>query len=164
MKHLLLLAICLSTIALNAQEFIVPKDIKLESKEDYEAQNDNVIAAVNWLTDTHLNRESKKRKRVNTYLLQWLTGTQTVSLTLQPGLADYGSCADCLMVYMGGYAKAVIEAGNEEDKLANNVAAIRTVLQFYQKSEGAIGKNKLIQKLLKQEEKGKLEAEVAKRM
>ena len=151
-------------MTLNGQDFTVPKGVELESKEDYVAQNDNVIAAVNWLTNTHLNREPKKRKRVNAYLLQWLTGTPTVSLTLQPGLADYGSCADCLMVYMGGYAKAVIEAGNEDDKLSNNVAAVRTVLQFYQKSEGAIGKNKLIQKLLKQEEKGKLEAEVAKRM
>jgi phosphoketolase len=163
MKYCLLLAIAIFSTTLSAQEFTVPKDLQLETAEDYLAQNDNIIAAVIWLRDTHLNKEQQKRKRVNTSLLQWLTGTPTMTLTLGPGLADYGNCADCLMLYMGGYAKAVIESGND-DPLATNVAAVRTVMDFYRTSKGRIGKNKVLQKFLKMEEKGKLEAEVAKRM
>lgn len=163
MKHFLILTIALLSTTVSAQEFPVPEDLQLETAADYQAQNDNIVAAVIWLRDTHLNKEQQKRKRINTYLLQWLTGTPTMTLTLSPGLADYGECADCLMLYMGGYAKAVIESGND-DPLATNLAAVRTVMAFYQNSKGRIGKNKVVQKFLKMEEKGKLEAEIAKRM
>ncbi|MFT6000973.1 MAG: phosphoketolase [Neolewinella sp.] len=163
MKHFLILAIALFSSPLSAQEFTVPKDLQLETAADYLAQNDNIVAAVIWLRDTHLNKEQQKRKRVNTYLLQWLTGTPTMTITLGPGLADYGDCSDCLMLYMGGYAKAIIESGDDEP-LATNLAAVRTVMDFYQNNKGRIGKNKVLQKFLKMEGKGKLEAEVTKRM
>lgn len=162
MKTPLLLAFALFTTALFAQDFTVPKDIALETEADYVAQNENVVAAVNWLRDTHINNETKKRTRINAYLLQWLTGTPTMTLTLNADLADYGDCGDCLMLYMGGYAKTVIESGNKDDQLAANLGAINTLITFYEKSKGGIGKVKSIEKFIKLRNKGKLEAAVAK--
>ncbi|WP_020571239.1 hypothetical protein [Neolewinella persica] len=59
--------------------------------------------------------------------------------------------------------RQIIESGND-DLLATNLAAVRTVMAFHQNSKGRIGKNKVVRKFLKREEKGKLEAEIAKIM
>jgi len=125
MKTTLLLAAALFTTTLFAQDFTVPKNLTLETEADYVAQNENIVAAVNWLRDTHINNEPKKRKRINAYLLQWLTGTPTMTLTLNADLVDYGECADCLMLYMGGYAKTVIESGNKEVKSIEKFIKLR---------------------------------------
>lgn len=162
MKYLFFLTVATFTTTLVAQNFAVPDDLTLETEADYAAQNENVVAAVNWLRDTHINNETKKRTRVNAYLLQWLTGTPTMTLTLNADLADYGDCGDCLMLYMGGYAKTVIESGNKDDQLTANLGAINTLIAFYEKSKGGIGKVKSIEKFIKLRDKGKLEAAIAK--
>jgi len=162
MKTILFLACALLTTSLFAQDFTVPQDLTLETEADYAAQNDNIVAAVTWLRDTHINNETKKRTRINAYLLQWLTGTPTMTLSLNADLADYGECADCLMLYMGGYAKTVIESGNKDDQLAANLGAINTLITFYEKSKGGIGKVKSIEKFIKLRGKGKLEAAITK--
>ncbi|MEM1359261.1 MAG: hypothetical protein AAGF89_13720 [Bacteroidota bacterium] len=151
----------LFSTGLSAQEFSVPKNIKLETKEDYIAQQDQVVAAVNWLQNTPVSQQAAKRKAVNAYLLQWLTGTPTVTLSLDGSIATFMECGDCLMMYMGTYAKSSIENG-KTDELANQLAAVRAVMDLYTKNKAALGKNQGVEKYLKLAKKGKLESTLAK--
>lgn len=156
MRTLFILFISLCTLSLSAQEWKVPENITYENEADYAAQNDNVVAATNYLIDTPVNKIPYKRKATAKYLMEWLTGTPTVTLTISREIVPFLECGECLMVYMGSFAKQSILDEKGEEKTWN-YAAVKDVMKFYQSNKAAVGKNKPLEKFIKLEAKGKLE-------
>lgn len=161
MKTLIVFALLFLLSPLAGQAFMPPKNVKLESAADYEAQQENVIAAVNYLENTPPDQEENHRKRVNTFLLQWLTGTPTVTLTLDNEIVTFMEQPDCFMLYMGAYARHSMQNGSK-DAVAANLAAIKSVLSFYAANKDIIGKQKALEKYQKLANKGKLAATIEK--
>ena len=159
MRHLiLLLTLCLN-LSLVAQELDIPKDVTYEGEADYAAQAETVVAVTDWLLETPVNMDPYKRQQANTYLMQWLTGTPTVTLSLSQDVVPFMDCGECLMAYMGSYAKHAIRQPDREAKNWN-YAAVKDVLSFYEANKAAVGKNKSLEKFAKLEAKGKLEAKI----
>ncbi|MEZ4849835.1 MAG: hypothetical protein R3B93_14705 [Bacteroidia bacterium] len=160
MKNLFLLPTLLFLV-LNqvfSQNFEIPKDYSLETASDYEKYEKSIVAAVDWLTEAPVNSNESHRKEVNAFLMKWLTGSPSVSIALTTEIATFMDCGDCLLVYMGGWAKYVIETGDNDDKVKANLAGLESVMTFYQKHKSELGKNKAIEKYIKMKAKGKLEA------
>lgn len=156
MKRLLILSLLCFSNLLTAQEFEVPKDYSLENPEDYTNQRNNVIKAVNWLENTPINQETKKRKEVNAFLMQWLTGTPDVTISLNPEIITFMDCPDCLMVFMGSWAKYALENKDYKNELQGSLVGIESVIKLYENNKNSIGKNKAIEKYMKLKDKGKL--------
>ena len=72
----------LFSLAFQAQDFKVPKKIKLDKAEDYAEYEDEVLRAIEWLKNTPLTEQKAKRKKVNAFLLRWMTGTPDISITV----------------------------------------------------------------------------------
>lgn len=161
MRNLLCLLALLVTLQLSAQEWTVPKNLTLETEADYRSHEKSVIDAVEYLYSLPPNQEATKRQATNAYLIQWLTGTPTVSLALYAELSDYGDCADCLVLYMGSYAQTAILKPDTPDA-SNHYTALKRVLNYYEANREVIGKQKPLEKLLKLQAKGKLKAYVEK--
>ena len=155
MRQFFLLFILSFTLHLSAQDWRVPTDVNYENDDDYRAQQDDIVAAVDYLMQTPLNKNPHKRKMVNAYLLKWLTGTPTVTLTLHSELASYGECSDCLLLYMGAYAKHHM-ANPDAPTSELNFLAVNDVITFYEANCDAIGKQKPVEKMIKMKKKGKL--------
>ena len=70
------------TISIFAQEFEVPANYKLETKEDYVAQEKNVLAAIDWLsTNSLMNLDNvKKWDSVYSFLWKWVEGVPYLSV------------------------------------------------------------------------------------
>ena len=150
--------------SLAAQEFQVPQNVTLQNESDFKNYESDVVNAVTWLENTPVNQQSAKRKEVNTFLLQWMTGTPTISIDLgefQTGLT--ADNPDLLVMYLAGWSKFAIENPAEKDnKLMCNLAAVKSVLNLYSNNlDKGISKNKKIEKLLKMDE-SKLQAYVQK--
>ncbi|PHR13066.1 MAG: hypothetical protein COA40_06025 [Aequorivita sp.] len=140
---------------LSAQEYQVPKNITLESETDFKNYETEVVNAITWLENTPINQNPAQRKDVNSFLLQWMTGTPTISIELgefQTGLTADNS--DLLVMYLAGWSKFAIENPTEkENKLLCNLAGVKSVLNLYSKNVGkGIQKNKKLEKLLKMDE------------
>lgn len=137
------------------QEFQMPQNITMVTEQDYKNYETDVVNAITWLENTPVNQQSAKRKEVNSFLLQWMTGTPTISMELgefQTGLT--ADNPDLLIMYLGGWSKFAIENPAEKDnKLMANLAGVKSVINLYSKNlSKGISKNKKIEKLLKMDE------------
>lgn len=147
-----------------SQEFEVPRGYEFNKKEDYYTYEKDVIDGVNWLVNTPVNTNTAKRKEVNAFLMKWLTGSPSVTIELSQEIVTFMDCSDCLMVFLGGWARYSLETNDKANKLKGNLAGIESVIEFYKKNQESLGKNKAIQKYMKLQEKNKLEKYVEARV
>ncbi|MBI5372102.1 MAG: hypothetical protein HZA79_08760 [Sphingobacteriales bacterium] len=147
-----------------AQEFTVPKDVTLNVAEDYARYEKDIIAAANWLKTVPLNEQPEKHKEVYAFVLKWIIGSPTVSVSLNATIADFEKKNDGLMlIYMAGCAKYVLENNYSKDRLAKERAALRDIIAVYKAGQG-IKKDKKMEQLVKSEEAGELDAWIAENL
>jgi hypothetical protein len=153
MKHLittLLLLICFFASPVFSQSnFEVPAGYELKAKEDYARYESAIVEAAKWLEETDLDKEKAKRQEVNTFLIQWISGSPDVSIEIHPAVADlYGKNEQLLAVYMAGAARYQIENKGSADRMKGIKAGIVSMSTVYKKGI-AVKKVKELDKLLK---------------
>ncbi len=130
---------------------------QLKTKEDYAKYEQDVINGYNWLMDNPINLEATKRKEVNAFLIQWMTGSPNVSIKLSEKIVTYLDCEECLIMFMGGWAKYALESKDFKNKVKGNLAGTESVIKFYLLNKKSLGQNKAIEKFVKLKEEKKLE-------
>lgn len=50
----------------------------------------------------------EKRKQINTFLMQWMSGSPTLTIVVVPGIVPSG-CSNCLMSFLSGWIKYSLE-------------------------------------------------------
>ncbi|HEX8039663.1 MAG TPA: hypothetical protein VF490_10955 [Chryseosolibacter sp.] len=154
----------LSAFALTvlSQEFEVPGNYKFERAEDYSTYEPAVLKGITWITATPLDQQEAKRKKVNAFLLEWLSGSPYVHLELKKEIVTFVNSPDLLMVFMGGWAKYSLESKDFNNKVAGSLAGIEAVIGFYSRNKNAIKKDKNVEKYIKMKESGTLKEYVEK--
>ena len=143
--------------AVSAQNFEVPSGYTLKVKEDYARYEKDVIAATNWLQATALDEQQEKRKEVSAFLMDWVNGSPTVNVEINPTIMDFEKKNNgMLMLYMAGSAKYVLEHDYSKDRRAKQKYALQMMMDVYKMDKG-IKKDKKMDKLIKQTEEGKLD-------
>lgn len=156
----LLLIITLSAFAQQQAELLseLPK-----TKEEFVKSEPNVLATIDWLENTPVNEEKDKHKVQYALLLGWLSNSPTVTVTLNSKVLTFTKKnEELLMFFMAGWTRYALENDYSKDIEKGSLAGIRSVIKVYQK--GGLKKDKNIQKLIDLDEKGELEAWVAKKM
>lgn len=133
------------------------KDYKLEKKEDYAKYETDVINMYNWLLTTPIGAEPEKRKAINAFVIQWISGSPNVTIELSADIVTYMDCGECLTIFMGGWTKYALETKDFEGKVKGNLAGTEGVIEFYTLNKKALGKNKEIEKLIQLKNDNKLE-------
>ena len=165
MKTILLIITLLFSISQSfSQEYSIPKDYNFKTKDDYVKYEKHIIEGVNWLLKSPLTSEKTKRKEINAFIMKWMTGSPTVSIELSQDIVTFMDCPDCLMLFMGGWTKHVIETKDNSNKSKGNLAGILAVIEFYNLNKAALGKNKAIEKYIKIQTKGTLEKYIDSKM
>lgn len=157
MRKTILLSICLCFVSINlvAQEIKIPGELKLENAEDYKKTEALVLQASEWLLETPVTEKADKRKELNTFLMQWISGSPSVSIALVEGIAPL-DCPDCLMSFLSGWTTYSLKNDYSDDQVACAVAGAENAIAFYQKNKPILGRNADMEKLLKQQKKNKL--------
>ncbi len=162
----LLAVLCTAVFSVSAmaQEFELPDNITLSSKEDYARYEQDIIKAARWLEATPAGKEENKRQGVNLFVMQWITGSPTVTINLRPVVLKISDKSPQLnMMFMAAYARWCLENNNSKDELKAYTAAIKSILNLYNLG-GEVKKNKTIQKALDADKEGKLEDWVKENM
>jgi hypothetical protein len=135
---------------LNAQtKFDVPQNVTLKVAEDYPKYETEVVNAAKWLEETDLNKETDKRQKVNAFVLQWASGSPTVSLEINEQLGKiYGDNAQLLGMYIASYCRHYIENKSSATKFSATKAALISMMNVYKKKID-IKKSKEMEKILK---------------
>ena len=159
----LLIAVLLSTMNIVAQDFTVPTNVKLDKAENYALYEQDVLNAINWLTETSITEQQAKRKDVNSFVLQWLSGCPYVHIEIKPEIVTFmGTTPDFLIMFMSGWAKYSIETKDYDNKIAGSLAGIEMVIAFYEKNKVSLPKDKNVEKYIKMKDKGTLTKYVTK--
>ncbi|MFN4314320.1 MAG: hypothetical protein ACK4E0_08510 [Chitinophagaceae bacterium] len=147
---------------LHAQNnFELPSNVVLEAKEDYAKYETAMVDAAKWLEETDLGKEPDKRQEVNAFVLQWVSGSPTVSVEINEHLSKiYGKNIQLIGVYLASYCRHYIENKGTATKASATKAALTSMMNVYKKGI-AIKKSKEMDKLIKQAEEGKLDEYVA---
>jgi hypothetical protein len=164
MKTLLTLILIL-TISSNfsyCQEFKIPSNYKLDKDEDYPQYEKDVIAAINYVENTPLNKIPNK-KEINAFLSAWITGTPSVTIELFLEMIPFRDNKDLLAAYMNGWTKFAIENPSlKSDTVKCNVAALESVIKVYKLND--MKKVKSIEEFIKLQNKDELEKWVRKNL
>jgi len=154
----ILIALLLSVIFINtsySQEFSIPNNVTLKSAEDYTKYETDILNCINWLENTPLNKNSEKRLKANAFLMQWVTGTPTVTIEMKSFQLDLTKKnSDLLMNFIGGWVKYSIENPTEKkNTLASNITGINSIIKVYSANkDNGIKKDKRIEKLIEMSE------------
>ena len=148
----------------SAQEFNVPTDYQFNSKEDYAKYEKDIIDAANWLLATPLNEQLNKRKEVSAFVVKWINGSPTVNVELNPTIMGFEKKNNGMLVlFMASCAKFVLENNYSTDMRAKHRAALRDLIKVYKQGKG-IEKDKKMEKLIKSDEKGKIDQWLAENL
>jgi hypothetical protein len=147
-----------SFIKVNAQkEFEVPQSVELKTKDDYAKYETAIIEAAKWLEETDLNKEADKRQQVNSFIIQWISGSPTVSVDITEQLAKvYGKNVQLLALYLASYSKEYLENKNTATKFSATKAGLISMMNVYKKGI-EISKSKEMDKLIKMTSDNKLD-------
>lgn len=161
-----MLTACFLCLSFNSfsQQFELPQNIQLQQKEDYAKYEQDIINAANWYEATPIGTDDDKRKAVGAFIVQWISGSPTVSISMNANfLMKYGGKnPELLVAFMAGYTRYVLQ-NHDTSQLKGTTAGIQSVITLY-KLGGKAKKEKNLPDAIKAMDEGKLEEWVAAHM
>jgi len=134
----------------------VPEGYTLAAKEDYAKYEPDLIKTIDWLQQTPWG-EQPERKKANAFLVAWLTGSPSVSLTVSPALMEYcKKNTELLISFMGGYTKEALQHKSDFNATQGDIAGIKAMIDKYNSDPNRV-RDKKMEGLTQTEKDGKLD-------
>lgn len=133
-KLLLPILLCIATILCHnthAQKQVLPEEVVLDERFNYDKYTSYVIPAVNWLQTTPIDSDRVQRRRLNNFIMFWLQKNNQVIVKMPEYLIRFQNANnDLYFLYSGGWMKYALET---KDTVQRNcfMAAVKSVLDFY---------------------------------
>ena len=90
--------------ALQAQEFEVPQNYVIRTRDDYVKYEKDIIRCFDWLMATPANKESEKRMDAGAFMMKWLSGTPYLTVDVQPKIVNFMDVnPDLLLIFVCGW-------------------------------------------------------------
>lgn len=151
-KTLLFCCVFALTSAITAQgqtKFEVPQNVAMNTEADYAKYEKAIIDAAKWLETTDLNKETGKRQEVNAFVVQWITGSPTVTVDINENLgALFENNTQLLGIYLASYTSNFLEQKSVATKFSAVKAGLTSMMSVYKKGI-EINKNKTMDQLIK---------------
>lgn len=156
---LLLLFFCCFKAA--AQTYEVPENYVLKAKDDYGKYEQDVIKTADWLLQTPLAEQAGKRRAANKFIMDWVSGSPNVNVTVGKKLMDLtDKNPDFLFIYFGLSAKYSLEHKDAPDANKADLEVLTAMISKYNTDPAKV-KDSDIEKLIKLQQQGKLENWIA---
>ena len=138
--------------------------IEFQEKGDYDSFENAILKYIDWLETQPLDH--KDRMGVNVLIFKWVEGTSNVTVSLYPFVMDcVKKNPDFMTLYLAGWTKYALKNPDEDNNLNLSVAAINTILDYYEKGKTyGVRKDKRVEKLLKKRQNGKLDKYIARQI
>jgi hypothetical protein len=141
--------------------FDLPENIELKVESDYAKYENDVVSAAKWLEETDLNKETDKRKKVDAFIIEWISGTPNITVEVNHSLIKlYDKNNELLVLYMASYSRHLLENKNTSQTNAIKTGII-SMINVYKKGI-AITKSKEMEKAIKAFDENKLEEYIGK--
>lgn len=137
--------------------FDVPGEVTLNVKEDYSKYETDIINAAKWLEETDLDKEVDKRQRVNAFVVKWVSGSPTVTVSIdEPLMKIVGGNPALLSIYVASYSRSVLENKASPSTFLAVKAGLLSVVKVYKKGIGVM-RNRQLDKLARMDQDSQIE-------
>ena len=151
----------LVSIAANAQTDGLLQNPLPATKDEFTASEPKVIGTANFLESTPINDAWRVQAAL---LMGWLTNSPEVTIEVDAKTMTFAKKnPELLLVFMGGWTRYVLQNGYSKDKVQGNLAGIRSAIKAYKAGNG-LKKDKEVDKLIKLDDSGGLEAWVTEQL
>jgi hypothetical protein len=134
----------------------LPEKYEWKTARDYKRDEDLVLRTLQWLNKTPLNHELVVRSKANLFVMQWICGSPSLSITIKTSdLPFYEEFPDLLFPYIHGVAQCWLSKNKGCDELKAAISGFNSVA-FMIQSDDSLKKKKSLQTLLKASKKGKM--------
>jgi len=114
-----------------AQKQVLPDDLVLDERFNYDKYTEYVIPAVDWLQKTPIDSDKVQRRRLNNFIMIWLQKNNRVVVNMPEYLLRFQNASNELyFLYSGGWMKYALET-NDTVQYNCYQAAVKSVLDFY---------------------------------
>ena len=121
------------------------------------AIEDSVIQAAKWIESTDLDKETGKRKEINSIVLKWYIDSISLNISLVEKLSELNEGnPELLMAFFAGYSRYYLENKKTVAKPAATRAGLISVMNVYQKGI-AVTKSSGIDNLVELHRQNKLD-------
>jgi hypothetical protein len=159
MKKLVFLFVVLISQVTLAQKLNIPEKFEPADADDYEKFEPEVIRCIDWLMSTPYNTSEELRKKANSFLLQWVSGSPSINIELREQVMTLvENNPDLLAIYLGGWTKYSLTSTHDFPVVEGHVKGMEAAVDFYEKNRESLKRDKGIEKLIKQKNKGVLES------
>ena len=149
-----LLLICFSFDAFSLE---IPKDYKLQNDNDYKKYEPVALNCINWLYSTPINKEKDVRSKAQSFLIQWISGTNLVSITMYEKITSpMLNNPEVLMIYLGGCAKYQLEHKKSGFTPEANFAGTVDAINFYKANKNYLKPSPGLDDYIKRNDAGTL--------
>lgn len=128
--------------------FEIPKNWESTMEANYAAHEKDIIACADWLENSPIDKNEKKRKEANAFLMKWLTGTKSISINLNADiLMPYCKKNEhFLFIFLAGWARYALKNNYDSDELTGYMEGFKSILHTYSQG-GGVKKDKEMDKL-----------------
>lgn len=138
-----------------AQTKVLPDDLVLDQRLNYDKYTSYVVPAINWLQSTPLNQDYTQRRRLDNFIMYWLQKNTDIIVTMPDYLVKFQSVNnEFYFLYTGGWIKYVMET-RDTNRINCYLAGVKSMLHYYSAGMG-IKKSDYIDFLVKLDRDGKL--------
>jgi hypothetical protein len=146
--------ICFASISF-AQHYEPPANVKYNKPEDYKKYEKDVLRCIEFLETSPLT-DSLDRTRANGFLMNWLTGCPYITVSIEAYLLQLVTInKDFLGIFMAGWTKYAIQNPKERDEIKGHLAGLHAIIKYYKENKSA-KKDKLVDRIVKADDEGKL--------
>jgi hypothetical protein len=148
---------------LSAQQFEIPEDYEMKTKEDFAKYEKDIIPCFDGLMATRYDEQPEKRKEASKFLLEWIIGTPSVTIEINPKIITFTEGSpELLVIFMGGWTKYALET-KDKSMYKGNLNGIESVIKYYKANKKVIGEDKEVEKYVQMKEKGTLDDYIKKK-
>lgn len=137
-----------------AQQFSLPILPEKMWPSDYAKYEADILNCCNYLLSVDPAFNQPKHEECASFLTRWLIGTPDVHVVLAEQLVDVKN-PQLLLAYMAAWTRNAL-TNKEDNDLLHAMVATEESLNFYSAYKSSVGKSKVAEKLLKEQEKGTL--------
>lgn len=139
-----------------AQDFKVPKGYSFKTAEDFKKYEPDILKCIEYMENAPVNDTSNSRKKINSFLLEWLTDVPYIHITVNSAVMKLtNENAGFLLIFLGGWAKYSILNPDDKEMVNGYLAGIESILNSYRNGKG-VNEDKAVLELIKIQENGKL--------
>jgi hypothetical protein len=130
----LIIFLCLladTCVVLHAQDSVLPKNVPIDERLNYNKYKPYVIPSINWLLQTPLNVNKEERRRLDNFVMAWLQKNEEVTVTMPDYLFKFQNVSnEMYFIYSAGCIKYLLQGG-DTSKVNRVLAGVRTMLHYY---------------------------------